>query len=214
MVGSTLTLGDASNTGVGQITATSLTKAGGGVLQMNADQATFTGPIYVGAGSLTLWNQTVAAGNGTSNAGTKGGTITLGADNMTLNLRSNTTGVLTFNTSLLMAAGNPRATISVDRTTNAGTIAVNALTLGGSPGEQGQALTIGHHHVTCRLGPRLGITRGEVPVRRRHHHLRAAVLQRARPTDMVAVRVADDHILDLRRVQPERSKPPNHFVFD
>jgi autotransporter-associated beta strand protein len=105
--GNTLTLGDAANTGVGQITATSLTKAGAGTLVMNADQATFTGPIYVGSGNLTLLNSLLAAGNGTSNAGTKGGTITLGADAMTLNLRSNTTGLLTFNTSLLMAAGNP-----------------------------------------------------------------------------------------------------------
>ena len=40
------------------------------------------------------------------------------------------------------------------------------------------------------------------------------VLQELRAARVIAVAVADDHVLDLRRIEPELLQPADHFVLD
>ena len=49
---------------------------------------------------------------------------------------------------------------------------------------------------------------------RRHDDVGAAFLQEPRAADVVAVRVADDHVLDLLRIEPERGQPVDDLVLD
>ncbi len=174
--GNTLVLGDIANPTVGQITATGITKGSAGTLQLDAEQATFNGPIHIGGGALTLrTNATTTTGgnpaaySGTTYAGGNGNTIYLNGAGVTLNFRSDHTvttfgaaaaygqvgalgvatelGAETFAKSIEIRAGNPSAVINFDRAasttvTNQGISISGGLTFGGSPGDQGQILTV------------------------------------------------------------------------
>ena len=78
-----------------------------------------------------------------------------------------------------------------------------------------QLLTIGHDQVALR--PRLTLVAAveQIPVGRRHHHVRlGAVLKELRAAGMIEVAVADDDVLDVRRIESELLQPADHFVLD
>ncbi|EDY20583.1 autotransporter-associated beta strand repeat protein [Chthoniobacter flavus Ellin428] len=166
----TTTIGDGVNnpTTSGQITATNIVKDGGGTLQLDAEQGTFTGAIAFNNGVLTLNNRT-SGNSGASNAGGNGGTIYINGYNLTLNLNAGSTAAGgSFNNNIYLAAGNPLSIIAVNRLGaasgqtmiggNGGT--GGNLTFGGSSGDQGQTLTINQSNGqtfrvngTTNLGP-------------------------------------------------------------
>jgi autotransporter-associated beta strand protein len=92
---SNLVIGATANTTTsGQLTASSIAKAGGGSMFIDAEQGTFSGTIAVNAGALFLRNiSTGASGATTSTTGGLGGTIVINGANSTLSFRSDPTFV-------------------------------------------------------------------------------------------------------------------------
>jgi autotransporter-associated beta strand protein len=134
-----------------QVTALNLTKSGAGLLSIAASQADLTGAISINQGTLQLFGPTATAVH--NPAGT--GTILLNGGQ--LNLRSNNsavTGVInpTLQNSVVVGENIPLAVIDSNRsaadTVSTGTFIFNpavsgpGLQLLGSPGVQGQTLTI------------------------------------------------------------------------
>lgn len=134
----TTTLGLSANlTTSGQITAGSLTKFGAGTLVLNAQQGTFTGPINVNQGALTLRfePQAAVASTPTTTIGGAGGTIYLNGPNVTLSLLGGdddyAAGVNTiFNNSVVIGDYNPIVQIVADRA--GGNISDRRAIIGGS----------------------------------------------------------------------------------
>jgi autotransporter-associated beta strand protein len=153
----TTTIGDNTTSNAntaGQIIASNIVKDGTGTLVLTGEQQTFAGGIAVDGGSLTLNNNT-ASNAGASNAGGKGGTIFLDGYNTALNLNAGgTTTAGSFNSNIFLAAGNPLATITVNRVGtaasgqqvmiggNGGLANTGNLTFGGASGDQGQTLIV------------------------------------------------------------------------
>ncbi len=117
----TTTIGDvaaANRATSGQILATSLTKFGGGQLNLSASQQTFNGNIRVQQGDLVLRYANGTETDPVSTAGGVGSTIFLEAPNGTFFLRGgqdNLTGNVSFNNSVVLGDFNPIVQINVDR---------------------------------------------------------------------------------------------------
>jgi autotransporter-associated beta strand protein len=144
----------------GVVTAASLTKFGAGTLNLSAANV-IPGTVAVNQGTLQLFGPTA---NGTLNtAGT--GSIQLAGGQ--LNLRSNNSAVTgtinqTLQNGVTVAANIPIATIDVNRsaadTASSGTFIFNpaaagpGLVLQGSPGAQGQTLTVSGANYALQFG--------------------------------------------------------------
>jgi len=67
-----------------------------------------------------------------------------------------------------------------------------------------QALAVGRDHVACGLRPGPGRVRDRFPIGGRHDDARAeALLQQSRAADMIAVTMAHDDVLDVRRIESD-----------
>ena len=146
----------------GQVTAAGLSKFGAGTLNLTANQAALTGTVSVNQGTLQLFGPTAT---GTYNSGGNG-LIQLNGGQ--LNLRSNNTAVTgtinpTMQNGLSVAANIPIATVDVNRsgadTASSGTFIFNpavasstGLQLLGSPGAQGQTLTVSGANYGLQFG--------------------------------------------------------------
>lgn len=144
----TTTIGDATAANrdfQGQILASSITKFGGGQLQLRSEQQTFTGDIHVQQGSLVLYYANGIEANPISKAGGNGGTIFLDGPNVTLFLRGgqdSLTGNVTFSNSVTLGDYNPIVQIDVDRfggtITGRSNILSGNFTFGANNAETGQ----------------------------------------------------------------------------
>ncbi len=153
---------DSVATGTGKITATAISKTGDGLLFLDSDHTSFTGPIALNRGQLFIRDSDTTAG--TSNNGGNGSVITVNGYAATLGFRGDVTNEI-FNNSIVLAAGNALVTVNVDRAasttlTGAKMQVAGTLTFGGAPGDQGQnfSLTSGNTYQlqingTTDLGP-------------------------------------------------------------
>lgn len=143
----------------GQISASSITKFGGGTLQFLGNNASFTGDIRIQQGTVELnyRNTTDVSANIGTTIGGNGGNIVFEGAGTILNLRGGTDGTgvnftgnaVTFNKGIVLADFVPTATISVDR--SGGTVATSqnkifilngGITFGQSNNDVGQILKI------------------------------------------------------------------------
>jgi hypothetical protein len=147
----------------GIVTANGLTKFGPGTLNLSANNGTaLAGGISINQGTVQLFGPT-ATGTynvaGTSSVVLAGGQLNLRSNNSAL--PSGTVITTTMQMGLTVAAGIPTATLDVNRsgadsnssgtfTFNPATVAAPGLVLAGSPGPQGQTLTVsgGNYNVT------------------------------------------------------------------
>ncbi len=146
----------------GQVTAAGLSKFGAGTLNMTANQTTLTGTVSVNQGTLQLFGPTAT---GTFNSG---GTGLIQLNGGQLNLRSNNSAVTgtinpTMQNGLSVAANIPIATVDLNRATldvaSSGTFIFNPAAAGstglqllGSPGVQGQTLTVSGANYALQFG--------------------------------------------------------------
>lgn len=159
----TTTIGDtaaANRNFQGQILASNITKFGGGQLNLQSEQQTFTGDIRVQQGSLVLRYANGTETNPVSKAGGNGGTIYLDGPNVTLFLRGGQdglTGNVTFSNSVTIGDYIPIVQIDVDRQGGSITGRANILsgnfTFGANNAETGQILRFrGVNDMILQLG--------------------------------------------------------------
>jgi hypothetical protein len=142
-----LVIGTTGNaTTSGQITASSIVKAGDGNMFMDAEQGTFSGPIALNRGGLYIRSASTALPS--SNAGGQGSVISVNGYGLTVGFRSDATnGGTFFNNSVRVAENNPLAVINFDRAVGTSVsdriVGINgSIIWGGAPGEQGQTVTL------------------------------------------------------------------------